>query len=235
MYIDIYNGTWDELILKCGRQTGKSTTNANFLLTEACGIPHFGQLYLSPSRLQTQKFSNAKLQKTIDYSTLVKEVFVSTRTMQNVLHKSLTNGSEIFLNYASDDPDRVRGDSSDRNFYDEVQDMLYDIIPVVQEAASYSDYQQAIYTGTPKSLENTMEFLWTKSDQSEWMMKCPGCKKFSYVKDDKIIGLKGPICRACGKLLDIRDGFWFSKYPLDEYPEKTIKGYHYEQARIFYL
>ena len=55
-----------------------------------------------------------------------------------------------------------------RKMYDEVQDMLYDpIITVGNETMSNSDMAFETYAGTPKTMENTIQFLWELSTQTE--------------------------------------------------------------------
>jgi hypothetical protein len=47
---DIYDGHNQGLLMKCGRQVAKSTTLCNFIICESLGIPHFRNLYVSPSQ-----------------------------------------------------------------------------------------------------------------------------------------------------------------------------------------
>jgi hypothetical protein len=44
---------------------------------------------------------------------------------------------------------------------DELQDLLTDNIPVIEECASHSHLKIFMYSGTPKSLDNTIEYYWT--------------------------------------------------------------------------
>ena len=155
-----FRGVYDiqvpEIVLKTGRQVSKSTCCANLMLIDSIMVPHFRTLYISPSREQTSKFSNTRLSKIIHYSPLIRNTYVDPKLPNNVLLQILSNGSEMSLSYADDDPDRVRGITADRELIDEVQDILYDaVIPVVKECMANSDYGYIIYAGTPKSMENT--------------------------------------------------------------------------------
>lgn len=49
------------------------------------------------------------------------------------------------------------------------------------------------YAGTPKTLDNTMEKLWTRSSQGEWVIPCPSCRheNISSVSED-LINMIGP-------------------------------------------
>lgn len=221
----VYNTNSREMLLKTGRQIGKSTACASMMIVDSIAIPHFKTLFVSPSREQTSKFSNTRLTKMLLYSPLIRNAYVDPSLTNNVLLQILTNGSEMALSYAGDDPDRIRGISADRELIDEVQDILYDaVIPVVQECMSNSDYGYLIYAGTPKSMENTIEFLWQRSTQSEWIMKCEGCGRHQFVDTAKSIGKTGVICIKCGKNLNPRTGMWY-----DFNPDAYIKGFHIAQ------
>lgn len=221
----VYDVEASQIVLKTGRQVSKTCTCANLMLIDSIAIPHFKTLYISPSREQTSKFSNTRLSKIIHYSPLIRQTFVDPKLPNNVLLQILANGSEMALSYADEDADRVRGITADREFIDEVQDILYDeVIPVVKECMSNSDYWYLIYAGTPKSMENTIEYIWRRSSQSEWIMKCDGCGKWQFVDSVKSIGKTGVICLNCGKNLNVRNGQWYNFNP-----NATTKGFHISQ------
>jgi len=225
---DVYNTDSREILMKTGRQVSKSTTCSCLMLTDSVAIDHFRTLYVSPTREQTSKFSNTRLSKMIHYSPLIRDNFIDSSLPNNVLLQILANGSELSLSYAWDDPDRIRGITADRELIDEVQDIVYDaVIPVVKECMANSDHALMAYCGTPKSMENTIEFLWQKSTQAEWIMKCEGCNKWNYVDDARSIGRYGIICLKCGKYLNPRLGQWY-----DMNPEAVIKGFHISQPML---
>ena len=64
-YHSIYNGRYQGLLLKTGRQVAKSTTLCNFLICEALSMPHFRSLYISPTQEQTRKFSHTRIAKVL--------------------------------------------------------------------------------------------------------------------------------------------------------------------------
>lgn len=230
-YYSIYDQTYSALLLKTARQVAKSTTLSNFLIAEACTVPHWKSLFVAPSQEQTTKFSATRVGKTIFYSPEVRSRWVSKELSSRVYQKMFRNGSEIAFSYASDDPDRVRGVSADRVAYDECQDILYDeVIPVINECMSNSDYAYETYCGTPKSMENTMEQLWQWSTQTEWVMRCDGCNSYQFFESEKCLGKKGPICLKCGKYIDVRKGEWVDMHTYPEDHEgKKIKGFHIPQ------
>jgi hypothetical protein len=147
----------------------------------------------------------------------------------NVLLKVLGNGSELLFNYAEDNPDRVRGISADRVIYDEVQDINYEsVVPVVNECMANSKYGYVTYMGTPKTSENTIEFLWQNSTQSEWCVKCSSCSKMSFYRDNKGVTRKGLVCLTCGSVVDVRNGMWVDMRSSDS--KNLIKAFHVPQV-----
>lgn len=224
----VYDGNFSEVLLKCARQVAKTTTLCNFIISESLGIPHFKSLYLSPSQEQTQSFSNTRLGKVVHYSPIVRRYFSVSDFTHRTMLRMFRNGSEVKLTYATDNPDRARGNSADRVLYDEVQDILYrEVIPVVNECMANSSYQCEIYAGTPKTMENTIEYLWSLSTQSEWIIQCTGCGKHQFIEGVRSLGKHGPICLHCGKGLNPRLGQWY-----DFNKESTMKGFHVSQPML---
>lgn len=226
MHLAIYDGDYTKMLLKMARQTAKSTTAACFMMAECIGSPHFKSYYISPSQEQTRKFSHTRVAKVLAYSPMLRRGFVGPESIDNVLLRMLQNGSEMAFTYAHDDPDRARGYSADRCSFDEIQDIIYDtVVPVVEESMANSKYgPYSLYAGTPKTTENTIEFLWQLSTQTEWCMPCDGCGRFTFIDNVKSLGKTGPICLNCGKDLNPRKGRW-----IDMKPGAMIKGFHVSQ------
>jgi hypothetical protein len=227
-FVDIYNGDHQGVLMKCGRQVAKSTTLCNFIICESLGIPHFRNLYVSPSQEQTQTFSNTRIGKTCHYSPLVRKYWTQTDFTHRTMLRMFRNGAEVKFTYAMDNPDRARGNTADRVNYDEVQDILYEaVIPVINECMGNSDYGYETYAGTPKTMENTIEYLWSISTQNEWIMKCEGCGKWSFIESADAIGKHGPICIKCGHAIYPRHGQWYSFNP-----KSTLEGFHISQIML---
>lgn len=217
-----------EVLLKTSRQISKSTTCASEMITESAAHNHYRTLYVAPSKEQTSKFSNTRLSKIIHYSPLIRDHYVDASQPNNVLLQILRNGAEMALSYAWDDPDRVRGISADHEFVDEVQDILYEaVIPVIKECMSNSDFGLMTYAGTPKSMENTIEYLWQQSTRSEWIIQCESCGSWQFIETVKSIGKKGAVCLKCDKYLNVRNGKWY-----DFAPEAKIRGFHVSQPML---
>lgn len=96
--------------------------------------------------------------------------------------------------------------------------------PVVTgQCMSNSKHAYSVYAGTPKTSENTIEFLWSLSSKTEWCMKCSGCGKYTFIESVKAIGKMGPECLNCRKALDPRTGIWV------DMATGGIKGFHIAQ------
>lgn len=233
MYLAIYDGQFPKILLKTGRQVAKSTTIACFMIAETIGAPHFKTYYISPSQEQTRKFSHTRISKILAYSPELRRYFVGPESIDNVLLRMLRNGSEMAFTYALDDPDRARGYSADRCAFDEVQDILFEpVIPVIEECMSNSSHAYSMYCGTPKTMENTIEFLWSISSQTEWCIKCDGCGKSTFIDSVKSLGATGPICMNtnCSRPLNPRKGRWIDMKPYGKGKDQAkIKGFHISQ------
>lgn len=201
----IYDTPTDRILLMAGRQVEKSSTLAYKTLGLSCLIPHFKTLFVTPSSTQTKEFSKAKLKETLETSPTLRSWFPGDLT-DNVFEKMAINRSAIKLRYAFLNADRCRGISSDLICLDEIQDILLDNIPVIEESASHSPFKKFIYSGTPKTQDNPIHVFWENhSTMNEWAVPCemhgtknhPGSWHWN-ILDEKNIGLKSLICDKCG-------------------------------------
>jgi len=183
--------------------THNSTTLGNVSLCRMCLIPSFKVLYVSPSATQTKTFSNDRIKDPIETSPILKK-YTTRMLSQNILEKQLINRSKITLRYAFLNADRARGIPADMLECDELQDILRDNIPVLEQCLSHADPRRKsyLYSGTPKSLDNVIEeYRANKSTQGEWAVPCEGCNHWNLL-GEKNIGKTGPICEKCGKGID---------------------------------
>jgi hypothetical protein len=134
--------------------------------------------------------------------------------------------------YVSDDATRTRGPAIDCLVYDEIQDIQYDQIPIIQETMAMSPYKREIYCGTPLDSTNTIHRIWKSSNQLEWMMKCEGCGHWNSLTEGneplKMIQPHGFSCSKCLKQLNSRNGEWVSSNP----GSYMITGYHLAQPLL---
>jgi hypothetical protein len=227
---DIYDASSRRVLLKCGRQVEKSTLLGNLCLAYSALNPAFKTLYVSSAAQQAQVFSADRIKEPIDTSKVL-SALTNKDLSQNVFFKQFTNRSQIRLRYAFLSADRVRGIPADMILIDEIQDILTDNIPVIEECASHSEHKLMRYSGTPKSLDNTIEKYWADhSTQNEWLVPCDHCNNWNEL-GERNIGKKGPICGKCGEPINVRHerAQWASKQPRTEENEDRVS---YEGFRI---
>lgn len=233
----VYNTTSPRVLLKCGRQVEKSTYLGNRLLSMTCIQPNFTSLYVSPTNQQTKTFSNDRIREPLEISPYLK-VWTDPHLDQSVFQKKFVNRSQIVMRYAYLNADRVRGIPADLVCIDEIQDIHTDNIPVIEECIAHSSFKMKLYSGTPKSLDNTIEGLWVEdSTQNEWVVPCDHCGGGDYrhwnVLDEANIGPKFLICDKCGKQIYPMhpDAQWASLNPNPRVPN-PMDGYRIPQIMV---
>lgn len=196
-------------LFKCGRQVEKSTLLGNRCLSFCCIINSFQVLYVSPTNLQTKTFSQDRLKEPVETSDVLK-AWTTSKLQDNVFLKKFINRSQITLRYAYHNADRTRGIPSDQILIDEIQDIITDNIPVIEECASHSSFKFFNYSGTPKSFDNPLEHYWTNlSTQNEWVVPCehhgvpgdPSTWHWNVLGEDNI-GPTGLVCEKCRNLIN---------------------------------
>ena len=211
----IYDTSARRLLLTCGRQVEKSTCIGNMALAYSCMLPGYKTLYVSPSATQTKTFSVDRLKEPLETSEILKG-FTTTLLQQNVFEKQFVNRSKIVLRYAFLNADRIRGIASFRILIDELQDILADNIPVIEQSASHAPehLKSYIYAGTPKGLDNTLEWYRSGTSKSgqpmstmgEWVVPCDrhGGEGGRYwnILGEKNIQRKGLSCEKCHQIID---------------------------------
>jgi hypothetical protein len=199
----------------------------NIILTYTCMIPAFKTLYVSPSATQTKTFSTDRIKDPIETSPILR-MYTTTMLSQNVFEKQFVNRSIIRMRYAFLNPDRTRGIPAWMLAIDEIQDILADNIPVIEQCTSHAPerYKRFLYTGTPKGLENPIEYYRGQlSTQGEWVVPCDrhggDTGRYWNVLGEKNIGRKGLSCEKCGELIDPmhKDAQWANM--VDYHPTKT--------------
>ena len=197
--IPVYDTPAKRVLLMCARQVEKSTTLGNQMLAYAALRHYFRSLYVSPTETQTTTFSRDKVSTPIKYSEKLQAMKGGSRYEDNVLYKKFVTESDLTFRFAFLHADRCRGLSADLLCLDELQDLLVDVIPIIEEALSHSPYQILRYAGTPKSLDNTINWYWENySSQNEWVIPCDACNHWN-VPDVANVGKTHLICSKCGK------------------------------------
>jgi len=225
MFEAIYNGDYEKTLLLTCRQIGKSTTLASYATIDSVTRDYFKTFFIAPSQEQTHKFSVDRVAAVIEGSPVIKEYFTDANTSNRVLTREFAHThAKLFFSYASDNADRCRGVTANRLLFDEIQDMLLDVVkPVAIECLRNMEEQYEMYCGTPKTMENGAQHLWVASTQSEWVIKCDACGKYNVIRSEKAMGEFGPVCQisGCGRYINPRNGQWVDMNPGAEY-----KGFH---------
>jgi len=229
-----------ETIVMSGRQLGKSMSLSRSEGLDLASVDNLQMLYVAPLQEQTRRYSDLYLNEAIRSCPLLQ--VLQNKSMSRILqsdakiikatgHQSFANGSGIQLTYAKDSGDRIRGVMADRIDFDEIQDQSGDVIPIVQESLTSSEWGCSRYTGTAKVTENLIEQKWQKSSQCEWVMKCQHCGTWAIPTLDgnvlNMIKADGMHCLHCGRRLNVSMGQWIAGYPdrMD-----TFRGYHIPQV-----
>jgi len=228
------------LIFMCGRQVGKTVNLARYETLNCLQIPHFQVLYVAPLQSQAQRYSSLYLRESIHSCVLAREMQNpknaqpdSGPIIKAVGHQAFLTGAGIQMTYAKTSADRARGIYADEIDCDELQDHLVDNVAVIMQSLTQSEWGLRRYTGTAKTMDNTIEHYWQKSSMSEWVIKCEGCNHWNIPnKDGKIyemVQAQGPSCVKCGKLLDVFKGQWIAAHPDRVY---WFPGYHIPQVVV---
>lgn len=199
----IYDSPARRVLLCCARQVEKSTMLGNRAIGYAALVPAIRILYVSPSATQTKTFSNDRIKDPMEMSPILRQ-FTTSRLSQNVLEKQFVNHAKITLRYAFLNADRTRGIPAWQLYMDEIQDILGENIPVIEQCTSHAPdrWKMFLYSGTPKSLDNVIEqYRSSRSTQGEWVVPCEACNNWN-VLGERNIGKKGPICSKCGRLIN---------------------------------
>jgi phage terminase large subunit GpA len=235
----IYDTSARRILLKCARQVEKSTLLGNIALCYMSLVPAYKVLYVNSSATQAKTFSNDRVKDPIETSPILSR-FTTRMLSSNILEKQFINRSKITMRYAFLNADRTRGIPAWLLEVDEIQDVLSDNIPVIEQCLAHAPdrWRRYVYSGTPKSLDNNIEVYWAnQSTQNEWAVPhdCKSGESGRYwnILGEKNIGKKGLICGNCGKLIDPMgpDAQWAQMVAYD--PEHTpFDGYRISQLMV---
>ena len=219
-------------VYKCARQVGKTLNMSASKLTRSLAIPYYNTLFVCPRFEQIKRISNSYV-KPLVISSPVRDLLIDTKLIrdQSVLQRTFRNGSTHFYSFAFLDAERIRSIAANEIAIDEVQDIIWDHIPVIAETLSGSKrWRQQLFTGTPKTLDNTIEKLWRQSSMGEWVIKCTACNHWNIacVEHDliKMIGKRTICCAKCERPIEPREGGWAFSF---EERNSTFVGYHIPQ------
>ena len=233
-----------DFIVVAGRQVGKSLNLSRSEMLDMVSVPELQLLYVAPLEQQTRRYATLYLNEAIQSCPVARMlqmrefegVLSDSKIMKAVSHQSLANGAGIQLTYAKTSPDRARGIFADRIDFDEIQDQLVDNVPIISQSLKSSKWGVRKFTGTAKTMDNTIEQLWQKSSMCEWLMKCEHCNHWNVPNKDgramDMIQLPGVCCVHCGRVLNVRNGVWV---PYHRDRMGLFRGYHMPQIILPFM
>lgn len=223
----ILNTQTDRRLLMTGRQVGKSTDVSALITTESASHPFWRALYVAPRNDQVTQFNNDKLNPMINNSPILKEYYTDSSCVRQAGAKELLNGSIIYLRSCYHTADGIRGISANSVYVDEVQDIIIDNIPVIEECTARKNPKCMTFCGTPKTFDNCIQKLWEQTSQHYWGMKCPSCGKWNVPIVIENLSEEGLVCKHCKNRLDIQNGEYIAMYP-----DRQFVGFHISQAMV---
>ena len=205
----VYQCKKRNLVLRCSRQTEKSTFLANSILYEACTNPGITMLLVAPTVEQAWTFCHSRLLPCLHDSPLIRRKLIGSKTREpRIMHMTFANGSQLFVRAAFLTADSCRGLSVRRLYIDEYQDIAPNHLPVLQETLSHANDGRTILAGTPKLIDNCLEAAFSASTANEWTIPCPQCHK-GVILDERCLAQHGIVCPDCQVALDPRRGSGF--------------------------
>lgn len=223
----ILNCSTEKMILMTGRQVGKSTTLSATILVEQTAIKHYRTLYVAPRNDQVTQFSGDRLAHMINHSPLIQANFVDSKMIQQARAKEFTNGSMTYLRSCYHTADGIRGISANTILIDEVQDIIIDNIPVIEECAARKNPKRMIFCGTPKTNDNAIQKIWEQSSQHYWGIKCQACNTWNLPIQLENLGPNFLCCKKCSREIKAVNGEYIAKFPAREFV-----GFHISQAMV---
>lgn len=234
MMRQIYDHLPQKLLLKCSRKTLKSTLLSNIITLNMIRWNHYKMLYVAPQEATTKYFSSNYVSPRFE-SPELKKIFVKGWYKNDVYEKIFADtNSAVLFKYAKEDATRVRGPATDQNMHDEVQDILFEILPIIKETMALSRYKRETFAGTPLTTDNTINELWKRSTQLEWATKCEACNHWNMLTIEnnpmKMIQKHGYSCAKCGKVINTTKGEWVSAVANPQ--DIDLVGYHLAQPLL---
>ena len=208
----IYGSEARNLVVRASRQVEKSTFLVLLILYWAVFRPGISILYVCPRMEQAWLFAKMRLISILDNSPVLRRILLGTGRRLPVTNMLFANGSQVFMRLAYHSADAVRGISADLVLVDECQDVAAGDLPVILETMSHSQFKRAVFTGTPKLIDNHLEAMFNQSTANEWTVTCSSCGN-DVIFDERSLGPTGITCPKCLNLLDKLTGRWVARHP----------------------
>lgn len=232
-----YNSTAPRVLIKAGRQIGKSYAIAGKQTLKSSLVGYYNILTAHPLAKQSQKFCKLYIDEIFDESPLLRtRITSSKKNLTNTLTlKKLSNKSELHFTYLGDDASRIRGTSVRDVYWDEIQNIMSETIPIAEQCTSAYPDPNFSYTGTPLTLSNTMELLWRKTTMCEPYITCSRCNHRNFCtlpEVYKMITKKGLVCQKCQILLSMEDIYGATYQIGNPTKKEEFEGFHIPQIFV---
>jgi hypothetical protein len=216
---DIYNRPHRYLVVIASRQAEKSSFLSKDMLLDALTNEHDSLLYVSALQSMVSEFISRKINKQFQLNPELRKASFGPNSRNNALEKVLQNGTTMSFRTVGTNPDAARGIVARKIYFDEVQSINVESIPVVSECAQSFPKTSAYYlTGTPLSSGNILSRKYAETCQNEWIITCKHCKKMNPPLGMSHIDVSKPFlfCIHCGKDMTGSPGQWIRQRPDSE-------------------
>lgn len=214
--LPIYNSSAPYLLIMSSRQAEKSTYLANTLLSRAFMQKMTSAMYVTSTQSQVGDFVRLRINPQFEISPILKKMYISNKRTNRISDRVLTNGVALFFRSIGFYATAIRGISAQEIYFDEVQSIYSNNIPIAMECAhAFTDNARFRLAGTPMSTKNHFSRRWYASCQYEWIIKCAKCNKFNDPLGINHIDEKKSylFCQFCGKPLNRIQGQWIAQNP----------------------
>ena len=194
-------------VFMCGRQLGKSISLGASDVFRSRIIGNYDVLNVQPRYEQIKRFSTLYVGPMLKNSPLSSWYIDDTRE-SSIMQRCIGGGGTLHYAYAFLTPDATRGYSVNELNVDEAQDIQSGFLDVIEEVLSaQTEYAFSVYSGTPKSEENTLSALFRSGSQGFVHIRCDHCNYENIANKEnhiyKMIGKKSCICAKCGRALNL--------------------------------
>lgn len=159
------------IVLKCSRKVEKTETICNVLLYSLLNIPYFKAVYTAPRQPQVTRFVDERFNGAM-MSSINRGCLMKSRIKTSVSHQTFDVGARSlnhFYAYSNwGDAHGLLGIDADLLTIDEYQDSGGDILPMMMEMCSQSEFKWVLVSGTAREQGSDFWKLWEQSSKGEW-------------------------------------------------------------------
>lgn len=229
--IDIYNDQNDNLVVIKAAQIGMSTLEILKNIRDA-ERQRMDIIYTLPSDSDVGVFVSGKVNRIIANNAHLEKL---TADKDSIEQKAIGNSMLYFRGTWTKKAAIMV--TADRLVHDEKDSSKQDVIADYQARLQASKYKQTHVFSHPSVANSGVDIEWQMSDQKEWFITCPHCKKEQYLswhtEDPSRMSVdlvtKEFICKKCRGVLSPDDracGRWVARYNREKHPEIKWSGYH---------